>query len=594
MGNLLDPLMTGFRRVLRKSSLTETAGAILPSPAASVTPWLAHYPEGIDWNQNYTPAPLYDLIDRAADRYADRPALDFLGKKYNYEELAALINRATKGFQHLGVKKGVKVGLYLPNTPCFVICYFAILKAGGTVVNYNPLYVAEEIAWQIEDSETDILVTLDLKQLYPKAARMLAQTRLKQIIVCRMADVLTTLKGLLFSALKRSEIAAIPDDLQHIPFNKLLNNDGLYKAVEIEPEKDIAVLQYTGGTTGRPKGAMLTHANLSANTAQVRHWFKDMVEGEERILAVLPFFHVFAMTVVMNLGLSAGAEIIMLPRFDLDQVLKAINDKKPTVFPAVPTIYTAINHHEDISKFDLSSIRHCISGGAPLPAEVKDRFESLTGCSLVEGYGLSECSPVASCNPLSTGGKAGSIGIPLPATRIALFEMDKPGKVVKPGDKGEVCIKGPQVMTGYWGRDDATDRTIWQGWLRTGDIGTMDEDGYVFLVDRQKDLIISGGYNVYPRVIEEAIYKHEAVAEVIVIGIEDDYRGEVPKAFVKLKDGHQLNRDDLARFLTDHLSPIERPKEIEFRDELPKTMIGKLSKKELYAEEKAKKDKTNG
>lgn len=538
-----------------------------------------------DWDTYTGDAPLYSLLDNAAAKFPDRPCLSFLGKSYDYAEITDLVNRAAQGFQQAGVVKGTRVGLLLPNTPYFVICYYAILKAGGTVVNFNPLYVGREIDHQIEDSDTDIMVTLDLKQLYPKVAHALDTTRLKKVVICRMSDILPAVKGLLFSTLKRSELADIPEDLRHIPFDLLTKTDGAPSPVPIDIRKDPAVLQYTGGTTGLPKGAMLTHANLVANTRQLQAIVTNVAEGEERILAVLPFFHVFAMTAILNFGIATGSELILLPRFELDQLLKTIDSRQPTIFHAVPTIYTAINGCDDISKYDLSCLKFCISGGAPLPPEIKRKFEEGTGCVLVEGYGLSEASPVVSVNPVDGSARDGSIGRALPGTAVKFLSLEAPHKEVKDGENGQLCVHGPQVMLGYWERPDETATTLKDGYLHTGDVGYRDEDGFLFLVDRMKDLIICSGYNVYPRVIEDAIYLHPEVGEVTVIGVPDDYRGQSPKAFVKLKPGATVTEEELRRFLTDKLSPIERPASIEFRDELPKTMIGKLSKKELVAEQ---------
>lgn len=562
-------------------------------------PWERAYPKDVDWHAPMPSRPLFELMDSAAKAFADRPCLDFLGKRSTYGEVAALVDRAAKGFQELGVGKGVRVGLFLPNTPYYVICYFGILKAGGTVVNFNPLYAERELKHQIDDSGVEIMVTLDLAVLYDKIARMLTGTRLKRVVVCPMADILPFPKNWLFPVAKRKELARIPSDERTVRFSRLVANDGRPSPVSIDPAEDVAVLQYTGGTTGVPKGAMLTHANLYANTEQSSLWFVGARCGEERMLGVLPFFHVFAMTVVMNLSIRYGAEIIMLPRFDLDQVMRTIHDKKPTLFPAVPTIYTAINHHKDLKALDVSSIRFCFSGGAPLPVEVKETFERNTGCILVEGYGLSECSPVATGNPLRGVNKPGSIGLPLPGTIIEIVSLDEPKRVLPVGEKGEVCIRGPQVMKGYWNKPEETAITLVDGRLHTGDVGYMDEDGYVFIVDRIKDMILCSGFNVYPRNIEEAIYLHPAVAECVVAGVPDEYRGQTVKAYVRVADGQAVDKDELCAFLKDKLSPIEMPKIIEFRDELPKTMIGKLNRKALLDEEKAKMaaggfDKGNG
>ncbi|MGD1876393.1 MAG: AMP-binding protein [Kiloniellaceae bacterium] len=351
---------------------------------------------------------------------------------------------------------------------------------------------------------------------------------------------------------------------------------------------DVAVLQYTGGTTGLPKGAMLTHGSISANVSQLHRWFIGVRSGEQRVLAVLPLFHVFAMTVNMHLGIRIAAEIILLPRFEIETLMKTIARKKPTFFPGVPTLFNAVLHYPKLERYDLSCIQNSISGGAALPLPVRVAFENLTGGKLFEGYGLSEASPVATCNPVTGESRAGSIGLPLPGTEIVIRSLDNRDAPLPLGEKGEICLRGPQVMAGYWQRPEASAETLRHGWLHTGDVGFMDEDGYTYLIDRLKEVIISGGYKVYPRHIEEAIHRHPAVAEVTVCGVPDDYRGEVPKAFVCLKDGESLTPEALRAFLVGILSPMEMPRQVEFRDALPKTIIGKLSKKELIAEERAK------
>lgn len=552
-------------------------------------PWLKAYPKDIPWDVEIPEGPIYELLDKTAARFPDRPSIEFLGKRYTYAELGDLVNRAAKGLQDIGVKKGIKVGLFMPNAPYFVIFYYAILKAGGTVVNYSPLAARRELNAQIEDSETDIMVTLDLHALYPKVHEMLSQSRLKKIIVCPLSQALPFPKNFLFPILKFKEVAKIHWDKNHIKFSDLIQNDGNPKPLKLDLKKDVALLQYTGGTTGLPKGAMLSHANIFGNAHQAHMWFTGIKEGEERILAALPLFHVFAMTAVMNLAIKIGAEIVMMfPRFNVDGAMKMIQQHKITFFPAVPTIYTMINGHKKVSQFDLSSLKACLSGGAALPLEVKNQFEALTGCNLVEAYGLSETSPAATSNPLHGETKAGSIGIPFPGTTVRIMDLENPGEDAPLGERGEICIKGPQVMLGYWNRPAETASSLVEGYLHTGDVGYMDKEGYTFLVDRIKDLILCSGYNVYPRNLEEAIYLHPLVEEVTVIGVPDERRGEVPKAFIKLLPGKTLTVDDMKTFLKDKLSPIEMPRKIEFRDELPKTIIGKLSKKELVAEETKK------
>ncbi len=552
--------------------------------------WERSYPAGVDWRMPIPVSPLPNLLDEAAARFADNPCMDFLDKKYSYRETKALVDKVAKGFQRLGVGKGKHVGLFLPNTPYFVICYFGILKAGGTVVNFNPLYAERELVKQIEDSEVDIMVTLDLNVTYGKMAKMLVETRLDKLIMCPMAGILPFPKNMLFPLLKGKEIAKWPRNAHHIAFADLIANDGKPAPVSIDPHEDIAVLQYTGGTTGVPKGAMLTHANITANTTQAKSWFTAAEDGKEKMLCVLPLFHVFAMTCVMNLTIKAGGEMILLPRFELDQVMKTIHKKRPTLFPAVPTIYTAINNHKDLAKYDLTSIKVCNSGGAPLPVEVKAKFEEISGCKLVEGYGLSESSPIATINPLDDS-RAGSIGLPIPGTIIEIMSLDDRSKPVALGERGELCIRGPQVMKGYWKKPEETANTLVDGRLHTGDVAYMDEEGFLYIVDRIKDMILAGGYNVYPRNVEEAIYLHPAVNECIVLGVPDEYRGQTVKAYIKIADGHHLTADELKAFLKDKLSPIEMPKFVEFRAELPKTMIGKLSRKALLDELEAERQK---
>ena len=550
-------------------------------------PWLKSYPPGIVWDASFSAHPVTRLLDDAVERFAERPCLDFLGKTSTYGEIGDLVQRAAKGFAALGVRPGVRVGLMLPNTPYYVIAYFGVLRAGGTVVNINPLYVEREIRHLIADAGCGIVVTLDLKLIYDVLERLRDGNPLKTLVVCPMADILPFPKDMLYRALHRRDQAEFVADGAHVAFAALVDNDGRFEPPAIDSIRDVAVLQYTGGTTGMPKGAMLSHTNLVANVRQCLAWFPEFRPGEERTLAVLPFFHVFAMTVVMNLSIAAGAEIVLLPRFDLKELLKTIHHKRPTSFPGVPTLFTAINNAKHLDRYDLTSIRSCISGGAPLPVEVKTQFEALTGCTLVEGYGLSETSPVVACNPLKGVNKPGSVGPPMPGTEIDIVSVDEPTHVLGPGERGEVRVRGPQVMLGYWAQPEATADVLRDGAIRTGDIGYLDADGYLFLVDRIKDVVIAGGYKIYPRLVEEAIFQHPQVRECIVIGVPDRYRGQTVKAFVVVREGERLAADDLIAFLKERLSPIEMPKLIEFRESLPRTLIGKPSKRALEQEEAA-------
>jgi long-chain acyl-CoA synthetase len=539
--------------------------------------------------------PVQQILERSAAKWPDNPALNFMNKKILYRELNDLANRAAKGFQKLGVRPGVHVGLYLPNTPHYVIAFFGVMKAGGTVVNYSPLDAEKVLEHKVEDSETDILVTLDLKALYPQMGRLLGRTRLKTLVVGNLAEMTPAPEAVRAQMSHNGETVTVPKDSKHVTFDELVNNDGEYVAFPISDLREsVAVLQYTGGTTGLPKGAMLTHANLSSATAQyveTTHTEPQLLdEGRERILAVLPPFHIYALTVNMLMGMRIGAELILHTRFDAAAVVKDISEKKVTVFPGVPTMYVAIINYPGVEDLDLTSIKWCASGGAPLPQEVQKRFQDISGCRLAEGWGMTETSPTGTFTPLEGAVKPGSCGIPIPGITIKFADVDDPSRYVGPGEKGEICIGGPNVMRGYWKRADATKETMTEdGFLRTGDVGYMDEDGYVFIVDRTKDMLLCGGFNVYPRIVEEAIYQHPSIEEVIVIGIHDDYRGQSPKAFVKLKaNSSAVTLEQMKDFLKDKLGKHEMISALEIRDILPRTAVGKLSKKELYEEEARK------
>lgn len=531
-----------------------------------------------------SPVFLPDLLKNTAATFGARVAVDFLDAKTTYAQLWDQAQKLAAGLQEKGLKKGDRVALMLPNSPAYLQSFFGVLLAGGVVVNVNPLYSPTELKHILDDSDPQFIITLDLAQLYDKLKPHRAK---RTVIVAHMAKQLPTIKSIAFRVLKGREIAHLNESTLHL--HELLETTHPLESVPIDVNKDLAVLQYTGGTTGLSKGAMLSHANLSINAKQCRICFSPAKDGEEIALAVIPFFHVFALTTLVTLSVFMGTTIIALPRFDLKQLLKTIHAKKPTLMPAVPTIYNAINNAPDLVNYNLRSLKYCIAGGAPLPVEVKQVFEDKTGCTLVEGYGLSETSPVVTANPIVGENRAGSIGKAFPDTIIELVSLEDGTTLVPVGEKGELCVRGPQVMLGYWNKPLETADAMKDDRFHTGDVAVMDKDGYFYIVDRIKDMILCGGYNVYPRNVEEAVYQHKAVEECVCAGVPDTYRGETVKIWVKLKPGQHLSAEELKNFLKNYLSPIEMPKYIEFRNEpLPKTLIGKLSRKALLEQEKIK------
>jgi len=549
-------------------------------------PWIKSYPSPARWDAPLALTPVHEILDAAAEQYGDRPAVEFMGKRATYRQLLALANRAAKGFQQLGVRPGVHVGLFLPNTPHYLVAFFGVLKAGGVVVNYSPLDAAQVLAHKVEDSETSILVTLDLPMLLPQMEPLVGHGPLRTLVVGGLDDM----AGFPEYAEPFGGTPS-PSDAR-VSFRALLANDGAYEPYPIgDPAETLAVLQYTGGTTGLPKGAMLTHGNLTAATSQYIETTKVdppvLVPGEERALLVLPLFHIYSLTACMLLCLRLGAELVIHVRFDVEAVAKDLSAKKITVFMGVPTMYTALLAYPGLGELDLTSMKYVASGGAPLPLEVQERFRTVTGQDINEGWGMTETSPSGTFSPMRGTRKPGSCGIPVPGAMLEFASVQDPNVYVALGERGEICIKGPNVMKGYWKNEEATqDAMTPDGFLRTGDVAYMDEDGFVFIVDRIKDMLLCGGFNVYPRNIEEAIYTHPSVGEVCVIGIPDEYRGQSPKAYIALKSGaEQFTIDELKSFLKDKLGKHEMVQVIEFRDSLPKTPVGKILKTALYEEE---------
>jgi long-chain acyl-CoA synthetase len=547
----------------------------------------ASYAHPVAWDSTVVQDVLPRLLAERARAEAGRPFIDFLGARSTYGDIFEEAGRFAAALKSAGIAKGERVGLFLPNVPAYVSAYYGAMMAGAVVVNFSPLYSAEELAHQVEDSGTRLLVTLDVPALLPTAIAVLDRSGLERLVVARLSDQLPFFKGIGLRLVKRKDIAKLPARADVVRWRDWLPA----KPAEAEPltPDDLALLQYTGGTTGRPKGAMLTHGNLSANAQQVA--LIDPVQGDEannRIFGGLPMFHVFANTAVLNHAMVRGASIVLVPRFEPGQVLAEIRRTRPSGFPGVPTMYQALLDHPDLAKTDLSCLRICISGGAPLPAPLRERFEAATGCRLVEGYGLTESSGVISVNPYEGHRKHGTIGQPVPQTRAILLDKEDPSKLAGEGEPGELALAGPQVMSGYWNRPDIQDRTFashhGERWLRTGDVAIIDEDGFLSIVDRTKDMISVGGFKVFPSRVEEVLVRHEAVKEALVIGVPDAYSGEAPRAYVSLRDGVSADGEALAAWANERLGKHERVIGVEIRDELPKTMIGKLDRKALRAE----------
>lgn len=554
-------------------------------------PWLEIYPKEIPSSIEYSSEPVQTYLINAAKQYPDKLAVHFMGKEMTYKQLYdEALYFAGYLQEYLGIKKGERVAIMLPNTPQAVISYFGILIAGGIVVQTNPLYTERELEYQMNDSGTKAIITLDI--LYPRVSKVKPQTELQHIIVTAIKDYLPFPKNLVYPFIQKKQYGIVVkvkhEGSTHL-FSEMIKRKP-HKLIDIEVnlEEDLALLQYTGGTTGSPKGVMLTHKNLISNTTMSEKWIYKCKPGEERVLAIVPFFHVYGMTVCMLLSIKMGCKLILLPRFDALTTLKTIQKTRPTLFPGAPTIYIGLLNHPDLKKYDLSSIEACISGSAPLPLEVQENFEKVTGGKLVEGYGLSEASPVTHSNFLWDVKRIkGSIGVPYPDTDAKILSTDT-GEPLPVKEIGEIVIKGPQIMKGYWNRPEETAEVLKDGWLYTGDLGYMDEQGYFYIVDRKKDMIIAGGYNIYPREIEEVLYEHPDVLEAVVAGIPDPYRGETVKAYIVLKEGSTATPEEMNQFARKFLAAYKAPRLYEFRKELPKSAVGKILRRILVEEEKQK------
>jgi len=530
---------------------------------------------------------MVEIFAEVAGRSGDKPLIDFEGRLYSYRETLDGARRVAAGLAAMGYGEGDRIGLFLPNVPHYVAAYYGILMLGATAVNFSPLYTVKELSEQVADSGTRALFTLSATALLPKALEVLDASGLERLIVGSVAGALPPAKSMLYRLFKRRDVTARPHDKRISAFSALIANDGQFAAPTLDPH-EVALIQYTGGTTGTPKGAMLTHANLAANARQVVS-IDAHRDAPDRIIGALPLFHVFANTCVLNRTVVNGGCMVLLPRFDAGQVLAAIDRTKATSLPGVPTMYRALLDHPKLAQTDFSSLRVCVSGGAPLAAELQQRFMDATGARVVEGYGLSESSGVLSTNPYEGEQRPGTIGQPLPGTTLRLVDKEDPSRDAPTGEPGEIVATGPQIMRGYWNRPDADvdvflDDADGTRWLRTGDVGVIDPDGFVRIVDRIKDMIAVSGFKVFPSQVEAVLYHHPAVKEALVIGIPDPYRGEHPRAFVALEQGAEVDSDALRDWLNPQLGKHERVDRVVIRDALPKTLIGKLSRKDLISQ----------
>ena len=565
-------------------------------------PWLAFYEPQVPHTIDYPKMPLHQMLEDSARKYPNLTATTLilrymgplrLGGGMTYRQLMDNVNRFAAALHALGVRKGDRVALMLPNLPQVLIAFFGTLKLGAIVVNTNPTYTAREIQHQFADAGAETVVLLS--SFYPRLKEIQAQTQIKNVIVTDVPDYVPAP----FNALVKSNVK------KHGLMIDVPLGNGVYglKAllaqhpeappqVKVEAE-DTALFQYTGGTTGVPKAAMLSHTNLVANTVQVKNWMYTLEDGKERIMGAIPFFHVYGMTVAMLVSVYIAADLLIVPNpRPIDGVMTAIQKERATIYPGVPTMYIGIINHPKVKEYDLSSVKACISGAAPLPMDVQVKFGEITGGRLVEGYGLTEAAPVTHCNPIYGERRAGSIGLPWPDVEAKIMDYEK--FTEKPtGEEGELWVKGPQVMQGYWGKPDETAKTITEdGWLRTGDIARRDEDGYFYIVDRLKDIIIASGFNIVPREVEEVLFLHPKVQEAVVIGVPDKFRGESVKAFVVLREGQTASTEEIVEFCKERLAPYKVPRQIEFRTELPKTQVGKFLRRVLVEEEREKLEQT--
>ncbi len=547
-------------------------------------PWQKHYTSTVPATLQYPHMPIDGMLRNTAREYPRNTALIFGGARIDYRELDHLVDRFARGLFDLGVRKGDRVALLMPNCPQMVIAFYALFRLGAIAVPVNPLYQEREISYQIDNSGAETLIALDI--LYPRIAARSEQTRLKTCVMTSIKDFLPPLKKMLYPLfqLKESHKVIKRGDLHHVEFKNLLKSGSSdYPPPDIIP-RDIAILQYSGGTTGISKGAELTHGNIVSNTYQTTSWYYIIKRGEEIILSVLPLFHTYGIAVCMNLSIATASTMVLIPRFASRDLLKAIQEYRITFFPGIPGIYAALNNYKDIGRWDISSVNYCVSGSAPLPLSVSERFEKLTGGVILEGYGLTEASPVTHSNPVHLERKIGSIGLPLADTDCKIVDADDELREVPQGEPGELCIKGPQVMKGYWNMPSETAHALRDGWLYTGDVARIDDDGYFYIIDRKKDMIISEGFNVYPNEIDELVLHHPKVAEAAAVGVPDRLRGERVVLYVVPEEGQTVQQDEIIAYCRERLAKYKVPRKVEFIKALPKTPVGKVLRRVLREE----------
>ena len=552
-------------------------------------PWVQSYAPRVPGKITFQDICIPNFLSRSAEQFPNSSALIFMGYTVTYKQMEDMVNRCAFALQKFGIKKGDSVAIILPNTIQCVIAYYAILRIGAIAVMNNPLYSDKELLHQLNDSESKVMFVFDL--LAKRMINLRPKTSVKQIIVASVGEYLPFPKSLLFPLVaKKKGLAADVEITENVfLFKDLIKNSSPAPQSVKLSFSDIAQYQYTGGTTGVSKGVILTHGNLSKNLQQAASWFPHLKKGEERMLGALPFFHVFGLTVSMNYAVYMGWANILIPKPQPEQLFEAFMKFKPTFLPMVPTMYIGLLSHPHIDKLDLTKVAGCFSGSAPLPVEVIHKFEEKSGAVICEGFGMTESSPITHINPLAKGKtKPGTIGLPIPDTDCRIVDINDGKTQVPQGSSGELIVRGPQVMSGYKGMDEDTKNALRDGWLHTGDIAVMDEDGYFSIVDRLKDMLISGGYNVYPREIDEILFQHPKVLEACSIGVPHPSRGESVKAFIVLREGETCTSEEIIEFCKDRLAKYKLPEEVEFRESLPKSAVGKLLRKELRAEELAK------